>query len=699
MHAAGQSTPIEAEREAARADAAPMPRRDIQALRAVAVLAVVAYHYAPSRLPGGFVGVDVFFVISGFLITTHLMARPPARPADFARFWARRVLRLIPPVVIVILATLAATVLLLPAGLWRRLSVEGLTSMFYVQNWRLIADATDYLNAQAAPSPFQHFWSLSVEEQYYIGWPFLVALLGALSIRQRAARRPWIFFGGFLVPVLVSFGFGLALTFSAPATAYFSTFTRLWELGVGSLLAAAYPRWSAALRSRPGVRVGLLWGGLAGIVVACFVITGQTPFPGVAALLPTVACALVILADDPVHRLNPRRLSHSRPVQFVGDTSYALYLWHWPLIVLIPYAVNRPLLWGERIGVLVLALAAAAASTFALENPVRRTRFLLERSGRILLAGALASSLVVAAAVPILRRVDSATTTTADVIRAKGEAGDPCFGAGAADPANHCPANPPLLTTPEFAKADTSAALGACLNWPPYPKLITCTMGQTQAPTRTIALYGNSHAGHWLPALEELARRHRWRIDTFVIGVCQPSLHDQRLPGAMAGMTPERVRDRCREVQDEALGQLSSGRYDTVVMSTMDRFSDPAIFLDTFTRITSAGTRIMVIRDTPAPMDQQNWPPDCIARNLANPAACQGSPQAWVGRDALAEATQLAASAEIALVGVNHLLCTDTVCPPVLGGVIVYADYNHLTATMARTLAPYIEPTLLRLLG
>ncbi len=149
-------------------------RVDIQALRALAVMGVVIYHLFPASLPGGFVGVDVFFVISGFLITSHLVSASPGRPRDFARFWSRRALRLLPPVGVVILATLGGIVLFVSSGQWKEFAREAVTSMLYVQNWQLISESTDYLDAQRAVSPFQHFWSLSVEEQYYLMWPLFV---------------------------------------------------------------------------------------------------------------------------------------------------------------------------------------------------------------------------------------------------------------------------------------------------------------------------------------------------------------------------------------------------------------------------------------------------------------------------------------------------------------------------------------------
>jgi peptidoglycan/LPS O-acetylase OafA/YrhL len=314
-------------------------RKDIQGLRALAVVAVVVYHVWPRALPGGFVGVDVFFVISGFLITGQLLAAPPGRPASFVRFWGRRVLRLIPAAVVVIGFTLLGALLFMPSSEWQRVAREAVSSMFYVENWRLIADSTNYLDQHQSPSVFQHFWSLSVEEQYYLLWPFVVAALAWLSRRWTSARRRLTFALGFGVVVVTSLVLSITLTAANPSLAYFSTFTRLWELGIGSLLAVLAPAILTTIPARLRMAVWLV--GVLGLGVALVVIDDKTPFPGAAALLPTLAAAAVIAADDPQHRLNPRRLYYAGPVQHLGDTSYALYLWHWPLITMAPFVLDR----------------------------------------------------------------------------------------------------------------------------------------------------------------------------------------------------------------------------------------------------------------------------------------------------------------------------------------------------------------------
>lgn len=666
-------------------------RKDIQALRAVAVLSVVVYHLWPGALPGGFVGVDIFFVISGFLITSHLLRTPPGRPAEFARFWARRVLRLLPPVVVVILATLLGAVLFMSSGQWHRMATEAMTSMFYVENWRLIHDATDYLDAHRAPSPFQHFWSLSVEEQYYVVWPLLVGALAFLSRRASEVARSRLYVVAFGAVVLASFALSVSMTSSAPDEAYFSTFTRMWELGIGSLLAAASPLLAGVLAAT-GRRLALLWAGAAAIVASFFLIDGATPFPGSAALLPTVGAALVLLAADPEHRLNPRAVSHSRPVQLVGDTSYAMYLWHWPLIVLTPYVIDRAPSTAEKLVLLVGSLALAWLSTRCLENPIRAAAVFRGHSGRVLAMGAGGSALVLIAALSLQHHVDGQVAQDRERVESRLAGADSCFGAAALDQRHDCPRGEELITSPEFAKADITRGILDCLNWTPFPRpLNKCTEGTAQEPRKRIALFGNSHAGHWLEPLDKLGKRNRWQVDTFIVGVCKSTVEEHPIDPASGTTSAE-----CQQVQSSVIEEIAEGPYDAVVLATMDRdpASTPELYRSTLHQLTSAGKNVVVIRDTPAPMDQNNEPPDCVARNLDRLSECAGTPETWIGADPLADEARALDSDQVQVVDLNDLLCESDVCPAVIGGVIVYSDFNHLSTTFSTTLAPYLAPAI-----
>src|SRR3954452_9452124 len=306
-------------------------RADIQALRALAVSLVVIYHLFPSRLTGGFIGVDTFFLISGFLITLHLIERPPRGGRDLLAFWARRVRRLLPASLTVLAVTVVGAWAFLPASQWASTAVHARASALYVENWQLAADAVDYLAAENTPTAVQHFWSLSLEEQFYLGWP---VLLLALTVLVPAAHRIRGYWWGLGAVVVLSLAYSVHLTASNPAAAYFVTWTRLWELGAGGRLArgaSATRRWT---QPHPAIANAVAAAGWFLILAVAALYTSRTPFPGWQAAIPVLGAALVIAA-------NSRMAWHRVPgVQWLGDTSYSIYLWHWPLIVILPVALG-----------------------------------------------------------------------------------------------------------------------------------------------------------------------------------------------------------------------------------------------------------------------------------------------------------------------------------------------------------------------
>ena len=309
-------------------------RPDIQGMRALAVGMVVIYHLYPSLLTGGFAGVDVFFVISGFLITGHLLReyRKTGKVA-LLDFWGRRAKRLVPAAALVLTVTWVASRLLLPATRLADTAAQIRASALYYQNWQLAWNAVDYLKSDNAASPVQHFWSLSVEEQFYLGWPllFLLAALVALTAGRGARRarghRVMLLLAGAIV--VGSLWYSVYYTHANPAGAYFVTTTRIWELGLGGLVALL----PAQLSARVG-RLGVLgWAGLGLVIASAFVLSGTNAFPGYLALLPAGGAALLILGGSAAGRFGPHRLMSVGPLVFIGGISYSLYLWHWPLIV------------------------------------------------------------------------------------------------------------------------------------------------------------------------------------------------------------------------------------------------------------------------------------------------------------------------------------------------------------------------------
>jgi peptidoglycan/LPS O-acetylase OafA/YrhL len=355
----------------ARQAATPV-RPEIQALRALAVALVVVYHLWPVRLPGGYVGVDVFFVISGFLITQHIVRDLDAGTFTLARFYLRRARRLLPAAGVVLLSVSVATALLLPPSWWMDTAWQVAASLGYGQNWLLISVDVGYLIPTRPPGPVRHFWSLSVEEQFYLLWPVMLLVVARLAAAVPAARRRQILFASMFVLAAGSFGFGLWLTARNPDDAYYSSAARAWEFAVGGLL-GLLPRWSG----RPRARAGLAGLGLAAVGAAGLGATGSAAFPGWAAALPVAGALAVIGAGTSPSRLYPSAVVRSRPVQLAGDLSYSIYLWHWPLIVFWPFLPGAgPLGLPGRLAVLVLSVALAGLTKRLVED-----RFRARRSG------------------------------------------------------------------------------------------------------------------------------------------------------------------------------------------------------------------------------------------------------------------------------------------------------------------------------
>ncbi|WP_101523941.1 acyltransferase family protein [Nocardioides houyundeii] len=670
------------------------PRKDIQALRALAVGLVVVYHFWPTLLPGGYVGVDVFFVISGFLITGALVRRPPTGLRGLGDFWARRVLRLAPAVAVTLLVSLLTIIWVLPLVEWRSGAEHALTSMLYVENWRLISDATDYLRADGTPSPFQHFWSLSVEEQFYLGWPLLIGLVAILSVRLRAPFRSSL--GVCIAAVtLASFAYSLLISWSQPSLAYFSTPARIWELGLGGVLAI----WGSQVRrpSRTAAAV-MPWSAVAAMFAAALLLDDGSVFPGWNALLPTLGAALFILAGDPDGRLSLRGVTHAGPVQLVGNISYAIYLWHWPMLLLLPPVLGLDESTWLKLLLLPLVVALSWVSTRFVEDRFRAAPGSRNVGRRGLVVLLVTTGLVVSLCLAMLAWVDrEAEESGQRLAQLSSTTLEPtCLGAGALDEELSCPDTDELITTPEFIRTDIPSSIvdGQCLNWPPFGDLVSCEVGETESPTKRIGLYGNSHAGHWQPALEAIAEEHGWQVDTFVMGMCQPIIDSDRSPGVL----PDNYA-QCDRLGGEILDQLTSGDYDLVVMSTMDHHpTEPDAYVDTIERLTGAGVPVLTVRDTPAPLDPEVDTSLCLSRNPDDWDACGGTPAEWIRQDPLYDAAKAMGDPMVTTADLNEHLCREEQCDPVIGGVIVYADPNHMSATLNRTLAPYLEPHVVRAL-
>lgn len=675
--------------------ALPLPRErqlraDIQALRAIAVVAVLIFHLWPNRLPGGYVGVDVFFVISGFLITSHLLRELEATGRiRLGRFWAKRAKRLLPASLLVLALTALAVVVWVPRSLWEQFLSEVGASAVYLQNWLLAANSVDYLAANNTASPVQHYWTLSTEEQFYVVLPLLLIGVTVLGRRLSTWTTRTLCFSAIGAVTIASLAYSIWLTSANESVAYFSTATRAWEFGAGAILAFIVAKPSA--RARPVLAVG----GVAAILVSTVLFTGETAFPGYAALLPVVGTLLVIWAG---HGTVIARAGEIRPIAFVGRVSYAIYLWHWPLIILFPFVIGRPLDGAGKVAIVIVSVAAAWMSTAFIEDPVRSSpRLLGRRRPAVVAAWSAAATLVVL--VMALTPVVVSTAQARQLAQAEAEVVqlDPsCFGAKAMDPQAAPCENPSLdgILVPASANAqDDDSNKPACWATGGEPKLSVCQLGPASGYDKHLIAVGDSHNNTLIAAYEKIATDNNWRIDVAGKAGCYWTAALQQVPDF--DVTP------CASWRkDLAQHLVSAGPFDAVItthsaadnlpLAAPDGTVESAIvdgLVAAWGPVASSGTPVIALRDNPRST------PDALScvenEGLGSGDSCAIPRDVALGAfDGSAEAVELVPGSS--LIDLTDMFCSATECPGIIGHVNVYRDVSHLTATYARTLAPYL---------
>ena len=679
---------------------------EIQALRAAAVLGVVVYHLWPARLTGGFAGVDVFFVISGFLITAHLIRELTSTGSlRLGRFYARRARRLLPAALLVLTTSAVVTWLIVPERSWPQFFREIIGSTLYVQNWVLSADSVDYLAQNNAPSPVQHYWSLSVEEQFYIVWPLLLvatwAVLRHLRRRGDDDRSPdprWLALPLAVLGV-VSLVWSIHLTAVDPGPAYFITPTRVWEFAAGGLMAVFYRRREGA----SVIRSSASWLGFVGIAATFLLFDHSTPFPSYTALLPVVSTLLVLWAGDPSDRWSPRVAFGNGAVQYVGDVSYSLYLWHWPVIVFTGIVAAAPLDALQKVGLFAVSLALAALSKKYVEDPARSWKTLGRAKGRWTLVAtvvAMVPVLVVSAGLTAdLSARQSAYQRTLEDVASGGVA---CLGADAiADPG--C-TNPALGDT---LFPDTTNAGGDDVNTPDCwsrngeDELKVCTERPVGEPTLQVALVGDSHSNQYLSTMKYLAESEGWQVDVMGKTGCMWTDATQ--------VNSERWLANCQSWKSALDERLATGkRYDVVITSSSAASEVAAApgesveqttvdgLVGAWAPVTDRGTKVVAIRDNPAARDDYL---ECIEQDpaTANERCSLSEDDAFAAFDGQPESAERLEGAD--LVDLTDYFCHDGSCPVVVGNVIVNRDPSHLTSTYARTLGPVLHEKIMTTLA
>jgi peptidoglycan/LPS O-acetylase OafA/YrhL len=684
-------------------------RPDVEGLRAVAILLVVLYHAHASLAPGGYVGVDVFFVISGFLITGQLVRELRADGRiSFLAFYARRARRILPAATLTVVVTAVASALLLDPLAAKRALDDALSAVYFGANIHFAAQGADYFNAGLAPSPFQHFWSLSVEEQFYFVWPLLlvVSSLGWLRVSRRDRRervhRPVI---GAVIVVLailaaISLMASIRETPASPSWAYFSIVTRAWELAVGAMVALALPR-VARLDHR--VAIPLSWMGLGCIALAAGLFSGTSSYPGDLALLPVLGSAAVICGGSALasRRFGAEALLGTPPFQRVGAWSYSWYLWHWPALVLAPALLGHSLSELQALAVAAVSLVIAVISFVVLERPIRGIQIVVRRPavGRgaggqlaalaiaiVALSGSLVGPLASTGAAPArLAAAHKLASLRADLI------------AGVRTVKVPSNLSPPLDA---MASALPRTIADGCELAYGRDQINPCIYGDRSSHT-TVVLFGDSHAAHWFDALNSLSQQHHWRLVVITKEGCTPAevtFRDdatslcarwrERATARIAALHPALVIvSWARWIQPEATQTAG------VPTGYGGPWQDGVAAIFQFLR--RSAKHVIFISDTPY-LPQSA--PDCVAAHLSDVRPCTiRRPAATILPAVKAAELRIAKHEQINSIDPTSWFCAPKICPVIVGNILVYHDKSHMTTEWSRYLAPVLGNAILRI--
>jgi peptidoglycan/LPS O-acetylase OafA/YrhL len=666
-------------------------RPDIEGLRAVAIAAVLLCHAGLGFAAGGYVGVDVFFVISGFLITRLLLGEASRTGGvSLPRFYARRVKRLLPLSALLLAAVAAVSLLLFSPVRAGEVAGDIVSCATYTANWHFAAQSVDYFAQDVEPSPVQHLWSLAIEEQFYLVWPAL--LLGLTWFQRRRGRsgRPALCVALAAI-LLASFALNLRYVGSEPSSAYFSTFGRAWELALGAVLAVLG---DLRLRRAPALAIG--WLGVGAIAFATLSFGPETPFPGTAALVPTLGAAALILAGaswQAQGRWGSAALLSLPPFRYVGRISYAWYLWHWPALI-FAVAVWGPLSPLAGVAVVAASWLPTALTHTLVEEPFRRSKRLVALPSRALVLGAGCTAITLGAALllvdlqPTLRTAPRSEVKGALALKAGG----------------------PLQTRADAVRPNPLEAwtdrgesfADGCLVGISGTNSNRCLYGDREGD-RTLILFGDSHAMQYFPPLQAVAKRNHLRLIALTKAECPPAEVEVR------SMVADREYSQCDAWRQEELERIEmAGRSTVVVMSSDtaytpygedgEQLSGPqaadameAGYVATLQRLHRFGLRTVVIRDTPVAPDEV---PACVSEHLDDLASCDFPHKLTWEKEFERRAARRAPGSH--LIDLTPEICPQNICRSVIGNALVYRDDNHLTATFARTLSSWIEADLFR---
>jgi len=654
-------------------------RRDIQGIRAIAVLLVLAYHAKVPGFSGGYIGVDVFFVVSGFLITSLLVREfDTTSKISLTNFYARRVRRLLPASLVVVIGTLVISKIWLEPLRLNDLTQDARAAALFATNIVFAVRESDYLQSALPPSPLQHYWSLGVEEQFYVFFPILVMVLLKLGKTSKSFLT-----AGLTMITAVSFAVCVAITPSMPAISFYLLPFRAWELGAGALLALLG---SKVNRVKSVNRELLGWVGLVIIIVTGFIYDSKTSFPGYAAGLPVVATVFLIVSGDN-SKFGPSRLLELGVLQWLGSRSYSLYLWHWPILI-VARSANKAELTAIQIALCMLATLLLAELSFRfVEQPIHNVPKYLNNTNRSLAFGALlivvgfGASFITAPATANSVKVQDSTTessvfaSTTTIFQYSDSELKQLI--DSAPKITELPADldPPLAVLdndePEIYK------LGCHDHEFDIPP--ACEFGDLESKT-SIALIGDSHAAQWFEPLRRIAEQRNWRLQTFTRSGC-----------TMLGVE-NGVIEKCRTWLKNVLTEIQSSEFSLVVISGFTNREDlvdesPDGFINNITELHSALTinsqKVIYLADSPGPLLHV---PICLSANIQTVQNCNFEREEAINEQTAEILKGVWSSETSRFVDLTDWFCTSQICPVVIGNMVVYRDISHISSVYALAL-------------
>ena len=677
-------------------------RRDLDGLRGVAIALVAIFHVWFGRVSGG---VDVFLALSGFFFGSSVLrsALTPGSSLSPVPQIIRLVRRLLPALVVVLAAAAVLTVAVQPETRWESFADQCLASLGYYQNWELAATASNYLRAGEAVSPLQHIWSMSVQGQFYIAFLLLVLGVTALLRRWLGGRHlRTVFVVLISVLTVASFVYAVIAHQSDQVTAYYDSFARAWELLLGVLAGSVliYVGWTMRQRTIAAVV------GLVAILSCGALIDGVKQFPGPWALVPVGATMLMILAGanrearpSTSGRLPlPSRILASRPLVKLGAMAYALYLWHWPLLIFwLAYTGDAHAKFWDGLAILLLSGILAYLTMRFVEEPLRysRTRF---TASRVPWRVRLRRPAVVGGTAVALLAVTLTTTSFAwrghvAEQRASGKelaslTPDGYPGARALVDGAKVPQLPFRPTVLEAAKDVPPSTSDGCISDFDNVGIINCTYGDLSA-TRTIALAGGSHAEHWITALDILGKEHNFKVVTYLKMGCP--LTTEQAPLVMGDNRPY---PKCRVWNERVMSKLIKDRPDYVFTTSTRPFNTksgdtmPATYLGIWQTLSEHQIPILAMRDTPwlVRKGKPFIPADCLADG-GDAESC-GIPRSKVLSEENPTLDYVDRFPMMKVLDMSDAVCREDLCRAIEGNVLVYHDAHHLSATYMRTMTP-----------